>query len=118
MIANQDLGLVDAAGSELDNGKRAHASCDASRRYGMLRFQHSPVARHEQDVNRKSHEERVDEARRRENQSVFRRQAVPPEQAPIARLRIGREFEDRRHEQARTVIPQRERPRCLPQQRL
>ena len=117
-IADFGAAAIQLARGELDYRKCAHAPRDPPRGNVVPRFQHAPVSRDKDDVDGKSHEERVHEIRGSEDEGVSRRQTLASEQTAVAGMRISGKLENGRKELTRAVVSERNRTGRPPQQRL
>jgi hypothetical protein len=116
-ITGRGPALLETTRRELDHRKGTQTSRDASRRNQVPRRQHVSVTCDKQDIYGKSHEEGMDEVRRRKNQRMFCRQAVAPQQPAVTRAGITGKLENRRNKLTGGVVSERQPTGRRPQQR-
>jgi hypothetical protein len=101
----------------LHDRKAAPGADDTAGRHVRGCFQDYPCARDDEDVDRETHEERVDHVARGNDESVTFRKPVAPEQTALSRGRIEGWFEHRGHNQPGSLVAQREWRRAASGQR-
>ena len=85
------------SGCQLDHGKPPERPDNASSRDVGAGFDDAAIARDEEDVDWKSHEERVHHVRWRNDQGMARRERVSAQQATFARCGVECRLESGRY---------------------
>lgn len=116
-VAGHRARSLQLVGRHLDNRETPQRAHEAAGGHAAARFHDPPGARHDEDVDRKPHEERVHHVRGRDDERVARRERITPQQAPLARSRIERAFEGRGDGQTGPLVDQPEWTAGSPQQR-
>jgi hypothetical protein len=117
-VAASDTGRVECASPQLDDSKCAESAHDAPCGHVGANLQHAAIARGEQDVDGKTHEEGVHHAGWRDDQRLPCGKIVAAKQAAVPRSGVERRLERRGDRQARTYVAQHAIACCAASQRL
>jgi len=109
--------LLERVGGELDHSKRCEGPRDTSRGYGDPGLEHPPVARDEQNIYGKTHEECMDDTAGRDDECVSPFEALTAQKSTVARLGIERPLEPVGDDDTSAFIAQRERSWRPPEER-
>jgi hypothetical protein len=75
------------------------------------------IARHKEKINGKLHEKGMYEVRWRQDEGMIGWQTAAAKETAVAGRRIGRELQDSRDHQPRSIVPEGKRAGRAPQQR-
>ena len=93
---------------QLDHRKAPQRPDDPPGRNIGAGLDNTAIARNEEDVDRKAHEERVDHVRRRNDQGMARRQRVAAQKAALTRRRVECRLERGRYRKPGALVDEPE----------